>query len=543
MLRGGVETDASFRLSAMRKIAQEPEMKVFLDHVENELERVHQQYASQLPVDLGVVQELLRHELSFAFTGVRALEEGPEVPGVVISSVLDVPPAEAEQVVLDALGALFGVEFAPAEAFNHGGAAVKSVALPGGPPIYYTFLGNRAILASTDADLRAAVDLARGTAPSLADAPAFKKVMAETGGRGAMLSAYVNSELVLNLLKVVLTPQQSGVLRSLGLYDIKAIGLSSRFADGGIVVSLYLPAPGQRTGLLPAAGRPVDLSLLDWVPRNATAMSLFRLDARHLYAVILSCIEQMDPDQHREILAEVADLEQQAGFSIRDDLLASLGDQVMWFLAPRESILVVEVNDRDGFDSCMQSVAGALGAENVELNRMQYGGTTIHHLDVRGFPVVFSPSYAHYGQFAVFGLFPQSLKRFLTRMQRGGPSIRDSEDFRRAAGGFLEGSDAVSYQDIRSGLADFYNLLVIGGQALHGVREVSIRAELMPHPSLVEPHLFGLGVGTIIQLSHLLSGFTQNVKLFIRGDLLSRGIIALGLGGRLSGKLLSLLFF
>ncbi|GAG01118.1 unnamed protein product, partial [marine sediment metagenome] len=169
---------AAFRASAAYRIAQGPEMKAFLANIEDELRVLHARYAAEIPVDIGLIEEALSDELSFAFTGLRQADEySPPEPGIVISTVFQRAPEDAEQALLAALNAASGGAVGDAQpAFEHQGASVKSIPMPEGT-LFYTFLGKRLIAASAEVDMRAMLDLAQAPGRSLSQDATFKKTM------------------------------------------------------------------------------------------------------------------------------------------------------------------------------------------------------------------------------------------------------------------------------------------------------------------------------------------------------------------------------
>jgi len=527
----------AFHESAIYKIAQEPEMKAFLANVEDELRGLHARHAAELPVDIGLIEEALGDEISFAFTGLRQADESsPPQPGIIISTVFQRAPEDAEQALLAALRAASGGAVGDAQpAFDHQGVSVKSVGTPD-VTFYYTFLGKRLIAASAEADLRAMLDLAQAAGRSLAEDAMFKKTMSKVGGSDAMVRLYVNAQLLTNLMRVSIPPQQSGVLDTLGLYNIQALGLASRFADGGIRDSFYIYAPGERTGILPQAGNPVDLSMLSCVPDNAEMVSLTRLDIEQLYGTVMRAIAQAAPEEQGRIAEAIAAAEEQVGFKIQEDLLASLGTQILIFQAPRETVFMVEVKDRAKLDSCIESLV-AFGAGKVEKRELEHEGATIRHVNITGLPLPLTPSYTYYRNFLVVGLYPQTLKSFVARVKAKSPSITDSEDFQRVSGQYLKGCDAISYSNVAGKLTDCYDLVVILAQMLHGVSEVSIRPELMPHGSAIEPHMFGLGSGTLNDAEGILTESFSPVGS-AGGLLASLGTQNLGTIGMMGGMMM-----
>jgi len=500
---------SAFEQSALGKIAREPEMKAFLEDVRRECARLLTVHGRELPLDAKFIEEVLSDELTLAFSGMQMGAEGAPEPGLVITCNFRSPPAEAEEMLQKALLRLSEGAMQDAQpAFEHRGTAVKLMpARQGG--LFYAFLGQRLLITLGPSAMRGVLDRAAGEGASLADSARFKKVMGRVGGTGGTLGLYANTEAMLAMFGPMLDPEARTMLHVLGLDRVQAVGLSSRFAHGGMRDSIYLYAPGERGGILPPAGQPVHAStLLRMVPKEAQVMSLFRLDTEAMYQGFMGAFAQADPRAFQEITDGIHEAEARLGFRIQQDLLASLGTEYLFFQSPYETVLMVEVKDSDGFESCIGSLVELAGGD-ISLERMDYEGGSIRFLRITGWPVPFSPSYTflrtEHGQFAVIGLYPQTLKGFMRRLKRGEGSILDSEDFKRVAGKFLAEGHSIGYQDIGDGLTDLYSLLNVGATALNGVEEVSIRPELLPPPGAMRPHMFGLGSGSINDEEGILS--------------------------------------
>ena len=483
----------AYRESAVFKISQEPQMKAFCEHMKAEVKRLLDVYGREVPVDLGVVQQLLEGEVSLAFTGLAMGEQGPE-PGIVISLVSPKGPDEAERLLLAALKmALRGMQPTVQPGFEHKGKAVKAIMLPMGA-FYTVRLGDRVIATYGKTNCQQAIDLAGGGVGSLAEDPTFKKSADKTGWSLSTCALYLNVKGLLTQFGPMMPPHVMDALQANGLADVHALACTSRFADGGMRDCIYLHQPGERKGAIPPPGKPLDLALLKTVPKNAEFASVGSVDIAGTYDRMFAAIQSQDPRAYEEAMQGIARFEAMVGFSIRNDLIGSAGRQVMVSLSPYQSVLAIEVKNAAKFEECLRKLA-ALAQGKVEWHALDYRGRRIHHLNIQAAPVPVTPSYTIHRGFAVMGLFPQTLQAFLDQAERGQESILDSPDFRRVAGTYLKGCDGISYIKARSGLKGFYNLLMIAAHALHGVKQVELRAELMPHPNVIEPYLFDLAGG------------------------------------------------
>ena len=504
-----------FTQSALHKIGQEPEMKAFVEHVKEVYRELQVTYQPMAPFDLTIVEQLLQGEVSLAFTGLNLGEQGPQ-PGFVASVKSPMSAERLEAALLSILRlALQGAEVAPQPAPEHKGYAVKSVPLPFGP-LCYTFIRDRLVAALGQDALRAALDQLDAPEGSLAGSACFQHVAAKTGWASSTCGLYVNTAGLLTQFGAMIPPPVLTEIQTQGLDKIQAIGFTSRFADRGIRDTAYVYAPGHGRDILPPTGMPVDLSLLKCVPKDADMMSLGRGDLSALYTLVFSLWQKFDAEGHGEAMAQIAEAEQRLGFRIKEDLLDSLGTQMLWFHGPYETIFMVEVKDGNKLESCLVKL-GEFGQGKVEWNEMGHGGVTIRHLDITAWPVPITVSYTYHKQFMVVGLFPQTLKSFLNRVARQAPSITESKDFQRVAGMYLGGCSAVSYSDIGPSLVGFYDLVVFAAQALHGVKQVPLRPELMPPATLIEPYVFGSGGGCIPSADGLL--FQQFSPLGACGNL------------------------
>ena len=504
-----------FTESALYKVGQEPEMKAFVAHFKEVWQQVKVAYQPMVPLDLTIAEELLQGEVSVAFTGLSLGEAGPQ-PGLVASVKCPMSAERLEAALLTILRlALGGAEVAPQPAPEHKGYAIKSIPMPGGL-LCYTFVGDRLVATIGQSTLQAALDQPEAREGALAANAAFQHVAGKTGWASSTCGLYVNTAGLLLQFGAMIPPPALAEIQAQGLDKIQAVGITSRFADGGIRDTAYVYAPGYGQQILSPIGAPVDLALLKCVPKDADMMSLSRADLSALYTLVFNLWQKFDANGHGEAMAQIAKAEQQIGFRIKEDLLDSLGTQMLCFHGPYETIFMVEVKQGNTLESCLMKLA-EFSQGKVEWNEFGHEGSTIRHLDITAWPVPITISYSYYKEFMVVGLFPQTVKSFLTRVARGGPSITESKDFQRVAGPYLAGCSAVSYSDIGPPLVGFYDLLVFAAQALHGVKQVPLRPELMPHAALLEPYVFGSGGGSIPSADGVL--FQQFSPLGVCGNL------------------------
>jgi prepilin-type processing-associated H-X9-DG protein len=482
--------------SAPCRAIEQPEMKAFLEQARAAFARLREQARAKMPLEPELLEEMLSREITVAFTGMRTNEQKQQEFGLVITTFFERPAHEAEQQLIGALRkAAQGMLADPQPAFVHNDVQVKYIAVPTGI-LCYAFVDGRFVLTMGELAMREVLKLRDGEGQCLADDATFKAVMDRVGGTEGVLVSYMNNALFFTQFGQFMPPRQVAFFEAVGAYKVKASAFCSRFADGGMRDAAYILAPGERSGLLPAAGNPVDVSLLRQVPREATIVSLRRMNLKGIYGTLMRMIANTDPEKFKDVMAKITEFEQKAGFKIGADLLGSLGSQWLFYQSPRESVLMVELKDAAKFETCLGGLVGLAEGKAV-LRQTDFGGTPIKFLAITENPVPLSPAYAVVDGWAVFALYPQTLKGFLANRGKERPSILDNPDFQRVAGKYLKGCDAVGYADAGVGLLGLYEGLVMLSPALHGVKEVSLSPELLPHPDVFAPCVFGAAGGCV----------------------------------------------
>lgn len=530
-----------FRDSALGHLASREEMRRFLDNAGSECRRLLERYRGRIPLDPALLGAALQRELSVAFTGMAAGPSGRMEPGLVVSAVFDESPESVEEMLLEALPrrGRRGRGGQP-DALRMEKHTVRRLPSAAGR-VYYTFLGPRLLLSTSEAAMTTCLQRVAGTGESLAATEKYRMAARRVGGLDGMLSLYIDAESIFQQYSGAIPADAREALNQLGVFQIKTIALASRFDDGGIRDRVFLHAPGRRTGFLPRAGERVDTSLLDLAPEGARTLALFRSDPGRFYDSIMAAVRSSDQEQFQRLQRDVRQAEEQLGFNIRQDLLGSIGQQCLFFQARDETVLLLEVTDRDRLQECIRNLVEQAQGDAV-LERIDYHGTPIHYLAIKAQPLPLCPAFSFIrhrnSTYAVVGLYPQTLKTFLSRRAEGTPSITSNEDFERVTRGFQRGAYSLSYQEVGPGISDFYSLLTVLSPMLHGVEEASLKPELLPSPRVLREHLFGLGARTVSREDGLL--YEAYSPVGSAGNLLA-AVGSLRTVGRLTGvKALSL---
>ncbi|HEX5273375.1 MAG TPA: DUF1559 domain-containing protein, partial [Gemmataceae bacterium] len=227
-------------------------------------------------------------------------------------------------------------------------------------------------------------------------------------------------------LAPVAGPEVAKVLHATGVSGIDRLtGVTGLDKDGYVSRSL-VSIHGEPKGILQLADqKPLTTADLDLIPRDATIALAWKLDAGKAWANIMGTFAQLDPKEK-----ESFDAQTRAQRELLDALFKALGDSWCVFDSPGGGGMftgvtaVVSVKDRDAAEAVQKRLmamaeAAAKGAADERhrprVEEFKFAGKTVHVFDAHepGFPL--APSWCLTDTHLVVGLFPESIKAFLSR--------------------------------------------------------------------------------------------------------------------------------
>jgi prepilin-type processing-associated H-X9-DG protein len=265
------------------------------------------------------------------------------------------------------------------------------------------------------------------------------------------VAAYVDVEAALKLVDdAVETGRDANakekwpaVRDALGLRGLKRVSLVQGFDGKDWGAHAFIEAPAPRQGLLAGFdAKPVSDEALRVIPAGATLAGVTRLDLAGLFDGIRNAIPQLDAKAGRDVEKAIGQVNALLGMDLRQDVLAALGDEWSYFIAPevtgRGPLGVVVVNRlkdpakaQEASDNIKGLVNSAIKAANKEPNvniafkQTKVGDLTVHYLAV---PFV-TPSWAIQGGNLYMGLYPQLVAQAASHSAAGGKSILDNAGF------------------------------------------------------------------------------------------------------------------
>jgi len=395
-------------------------------------------------------------------------------------------------------------------------------------------------LKTPGSSLQSDPDYARCVAAVGAPAPGDLVVFAQVGRiidvTGRIAVAAINASDTQEGHKDIATIVEKGLAAS-KLAQIGPAYATSQRKDATSINVSYNEIDPKAGGLLAlAAGKPVDLSLIKVVPKNAIAFSLGSFDVAPVWDTVVATMKDAAPAQHDEVMGMLKAFEAQLGgadaegnpkWSLRRDLLGVLGGRMMSMTIPSAGSLLGPGGDTVGWietsnaEQLAKSLALVLAfvdtqlADNegfkIKFKEQAYGDVKLQVLDTSKLGMLamaagsMQPSWCiHDGKFW-FGTTTKSLKKALDGQKPATPAdpnvpppenILAKADFAKRwveppAGTVVT---SVEYGDTATIFENTYQQLmqVVPMLTTTGVmKDIPIDISLLPTAEAIGQHLFG----------------------------------------------------
>ena len=295
-------------------------------------------------------------------------------------------------------------------------------------------------------------------------------------------------------------------MKAMGMSNMGTLGMSMSYEDGKAVTkSTYAYAANAGTT---ASAHTVDTSFLRMVPKDAVAFSAGALDTASIYDMLIKGVQAYDADMAEMMLADLAQMESQLGFTIRGDLLGSIGDHyIRWSMpmgtisAAPEMAVLVKVNSEENLVGALKNIA-ALSQGMIELEEATKRGLKTYQLIVTGDPMdgmgmnpleMFQPTFAFKDGYMVMGFSASDVKRVFKRMSReDNPKgdIRSNKQFMAIADQIPEGVNSLSFTDWRADFESIYQMLTGVLAFIPMPEDVPVDMSMIPDSETLTQHLY-----------------------------------------------------
>ncbi|NRA97937.1 MAG: hypothetical protein HRU14_17205 [Planctomycetes bacterium] len=306
----------------------------------------------------------------------------------------------------------------------------------------YAYLENLLLVSVGQGPIRKCINFSqRENSKTLATTEVFQRCRSRSKGN-TLVEFYANIDATKRRFKLLIPDDILEQIDASGFGGANALYLASAVHDGDCLDTVYLDAPAPRTGMLAlGGGKPLSAASLRLVPQDALAFAGMRCDLSKAWDTAwASFVALADPEMAGQSQAMIAAAEGELGFSVRDDILAALGDEfVIYAEMPRDLrvpkiVASIGVRDRDKANALI----GALLTQiPVDFRTIKHGEHTIHMAAPRGwvnFPG--SPCYTLTADRLLLSPTRSGIEEALDRLANPqAPTIASATNFRACVDG------------------------------------------------------------------------------------------------------------
>jgi hypothetical protein len=373
-------------------------------------------------------------------------------------------------------------------------------------PVHLTWWaeGKHAVVTfGTDDAEKVVKTMTAGNGARLTASPLYKRMKGfdkfETSAR-----AFVDVE---SLVKVASkrNKETAQLLDDLGLNGLKALVFYSGFdgeAERGLV---EWDMPGPRKGLLSVFdGKPFTLADVPPLPPDVISWSMMNFDPGTFYDASYKAVEaivgMVEPTALPEVKEFPKKVNEALGIDLRQDLIGSLGNQVMFYNSPSEGPLnfgqtwMVKVKDAKKLQESLEAAVkalGKLGATQVQIKKHTYKDVEVREIHVKQPGFIFVPTYAIHKDWLVVSLFPQSVHGYIARAKGDMAAWKPDPRTEKTFAALPKEVTSISYSDPRPGLNQLLSIAPLIGGAINSFSpETNFDVGSLPNAQEVTRHLF-----------------------------------------------------
>jgi len=390
--------------------------------------------------------------------------------------------------------------------------------------LHIAMLGQGIVSGTLIDEVRETVTAMAAKTPILGATPAFQTSLGAIDDKGAEMQLYLRPTGLVDFgmaaLGIGAEMGQAGdldmegvqrAIKAMGLSDLGPLALSYVYADGKAQSrGMSAATSGDAAAATTAAAKTVDMSFLKWVPKDAANFSSSTLDVGWYYDAWLRGVDAYDPEAGKKAREEIAAMEQQIGFKLRDDLVSTIGDHYTWWSLPMgqintppETTVLVKVTDEARLVKALKAIA-TLSDGRFEIEEGEKRGIKAYQVrfnleDIEQFggmnPLeAYQPTFAFKDGYMVVCFTPSDIKRAFARLDRKEDEpkgdIRGSKEFASIAGSMPQGVTSISYTDWKSTFESWYQMAtgVLGFIPLG--EDIPIDTAQIPDSATLTKHLF-----------------------------------------------------
>jgi hypothetical protein len=351
---------------------------------------------------------------------------------------------------------------------------------------------------------------------SLAESETFGRVAVRSGFEGALDLSYVDVRGVVSSVEELLPENAKAAIEASGLKSLAAIGQSARFDAPGIREKGFAWFPEGREGIFQALmGSKITDEELLWIPRDVIGVSAGSIDAGMVCDRYLQVVEAASEETAEEIRSGLAEVKEEVGIDMREDVLVSLGNKVIFYslgagLSPflPRTVVVMEAKNEAKLKECLERLFFYYGAKRAlsmpeespafwTMEIENFGSRKVYYVKLSESPWAMSPAVAVEDGRVVAALAVGDVKEALTRERTRGSSIFANEDFAQCRKRLPAASLMVTYTDSKKSYEANCGMILMQAKMMSAVTGTEMDLSALP-AAAVSQHLFG-SVGVAVE--------------------------------------------
>ena len=350
--------------------------------------------------------------------------------------------------------------------------------------VYFGWAGKYFVLAVNDTEH---VALKRMGNPNNGVSAKYFSRMKDYGDAGAM---FIDFKRIKNLIITSVKKHESeedikevtSVLDNLGLMDVNGFSARLGFDKEDMVSNMFINLVSNNKGIW-AAIKPVDKNMLNVIDKDSMGAFAMNFNFAGFYDTILTTIKQVAPQSEIEQIDKgIDDVEQIAGFKIRDGLLASLDGPVVAYTmtpgtvldAPKGSVVVIAKTSNAAELKAILEETGkkiALMSDGVmQVSQAEKKGVTYNYWTAMPLAMVsVLPSWTIHEDYLVIGTTAATTERAVNLLKGNGQSLLSRPDVKARVNSLPKNFVMFKYSDSKSQIRhmlltaqQFWPLLTMG---------------------------------------------------------------------------------
>ena len=299
---------------------------------------------------------------------------------------------------------------------------------------------------------------------SLAENKLYKSTVAKLSKK-RMSTLFFNMKAVISLMAAAPVPpkERKIIFETLGLGYIESLGMGSWSDKDGSHSEIFIHSPDLKCPLMhPFTCARSRFELTKGVSKYSASFMSMSFDAPDICELVKGIVKDIVGEKQFESnMKKLEKVEKKIGFSIEDDLLKSLGHEVL-FANPSMAldiggvpsvfpvVVAVEVKDRAKIEKIIAILTEKTGAEFA---RKEVGRVTVFYHPVA--------AYCFSGRYLIIGNSPTRVEQFLDTMAGKNLSIEKTDAYRTAMKSLKGKKSVLAYMSLEQTLRMISGLLFI----------------------------------------------------------------------------------